>query len=173
MLGANFAASVVPGIEHVWTQHIEIAAKIKEEAPHRVFVHSRPRFFQTKSGGGAWFTGVSKEQEDNVDYLWDLLGWVGGSSGFAAALWAKHGMGFDEVILAGVAMGESRAYAKEYDAVTRHANRPPAHDFNTNFASPDSVEHWLACIRNFIRQNKTNGIYSMSGETRRILGVPT
>lgn len=173
LLGVNFSASVVPGITHVWTQHIEIAGKIKHEAPHPVVVHSRPRHFQTKSGGGTWFVGVSKSQEDAVDYLWPGLGWVGGSSGFAAALWARHGMGFDEVILAGVPIGDTdRTYAGDYDVIARRAGRAPQHDFNTHFAAPDSIEHWQHCIHNFILQNKTDGIYSMSGWTAANLGIP-
>jgi hypothetical protein len=173
LLGVNFSASVVPGIRHVWTQHIEIAGKIKGMALEPVRVHSRPRSFQVRSGGTAWFTGVSKELEDQVDYLWPDLGWVGGSSGFAAALWAKHGIGFDEVILAGVGLQvDSRKYSDEYCEVTTKALRPPAHDGNTHFASPDSVEHWHQCINNFILQNKTTGIYSMSGWTSERLGLP-
>jgi hypothetical protein len=172
LLGVNFSASVVPGIEHVWTQHIEIAPKIKVEAPHPVWVHSRPRSFQTKHGGAAWFLGVSKAQESEVDYLWPDLGWVGGSSGFAAALWARHGMGFDEVILAGVPLDDARTYAPAYEAVSRHANRPPSHDFDTHYASPDSVEHWRQCIRNFTEDGRADGITSVSGWTLEWLGSP-
>ena len=173
LLGVNFSASVVPNIAHVWTQHLEIAAKIKAMAPHPVLVHSRPRTFQTKSGGGAWFLGVTKEQENSVDFLWPDLGWVGGSSGFAAALWARHGMGFSQVILAGVGLdSEYRVYANQYDEVARQANRAPQHDFCTHYASPDSDEHWQQCIRNFAEQGRTQGIFSMSGWTSQFLGKP-
>jgi hypothetical protein len=172
LLGANFAASVVPEIEHVWTQHIEIAGKIKSQAP--VKVHSRPRKFQTRVNGPIWQTGVSKEQEAAVDYLWPDLGWVAGSSGFSAALWAKHGLGFDEVILVGIPLTQDvRIYSAGYDAATRAGSRPPQHDFDKHYASPDSLEHWQQCIRNFTEQGKTAGIYSMSGFTREWLGAPT
>ena len=171
LLGVNFSASVVNGIEHVWTQHIEIASRIKAQRP--VKVHSRPRKFQTRVNGTTWMTGVSKAQEDEVDYLWPDLGWVAGSSGFSAALWARHGMGFDEVILAGVPLTkDDRTYAADYDAATRAGSRPPQHDFDKHYASPDSLEHWQQCIRNFTEQGRTVGIYSMSGFTREWLGAP-
>lgn len=172
LLGVNFSAALVPGVEHVWTQHIEIAGRIKKQC-NWVKVHSRPLSFQTKKGGANWFFPVSKAQEDDVDYLWPDLCWIGGSSGFAAALWARHGMGFDEVILAGVPLNkETRKYSTEYEEVTRAAIRPPAHDNETHFASLDSLEHWQQCIRNFTEVGRTEGIYSMSGWTAEWLGMP-
>ena len=171
LLGVNFSASIVPGIQHVWTQHIEIAGKIKAQAD--VKVHSRPRQFQVRVNGPVWHTGVSKAQEGEIDYLWPDLGWVAGSSGFSAALWARHGMGFNEVILAGIPLNkEARKYSPDYESVTRAAIRPPAHDNEKHFSSLDSMEHWQQCIRNFTEQGKTAGIYSMSGFTREWLGAP-
>lgn len=171
LLGCNFAPALVPGIQQVWTQHIEIAGKIKHECPG-VKVHSRPRHFQTKSGGAQWFLGVSKAQEDEVDYLWPDLGWVAGSSGFCAGLWARHGLGFDTVILAGVPLDYDRRYDDKYRDVAVKANRVPQHDFGKHYASSDSIEHWQQCIRMFTEQGKTGGIYSMSGFTREWLGEP-
>jgi hypothetical protein len=171
ILGVNFSASVVPGIQHVWTQHIEIAGKIKAQAD--VFVHSRPRKFQTRVNGPVWRTGVTKDQEALVDYQWPDLGWVSGSSGFAAALWARHGMGFDEVILCGVGLTmDNRSYSEAYEAAARAGSRPPQHDFDTHYASMMSLEHWQHCIRMHTEQGKTEGIFSMSGFTREWLGAP-
>lgn len=165
LLGVNFSATLVPEIRHVWTQHLEIVPKIKAQCPH-VRVHCRPLAAQirTVTDGG---------NEEAADYLWPELGWVAGSSGFAAALWAKHGMGFDEVILAGVPLNpETLMYDPGYREATMKGGRPPAHDEGRHFASPDSMEHWHQCIRNFTRDGKTYGIHSMSGWTAEWLGMP-
>ena len=87
VVGVNNAGSMVPTIKHVWTQHNNLAKQYKDKA--EVKVHGRANIM------GDW-----------TDYVWPSLNWVCGSSGVAGALWAKHGLGFDEVIMAGIPLSQ-------------------------------------------------------------------
>lgn len=160
MLGVKYAACLYQEIEHVWTQHLEQVEAIRSRAGRPIFVHARPKGNQRKRS----FTAI-KLAED-VDYVWPNLAWVGASSGFAAALWARHGMGFDEVILCGVPM-EHGGYCDEVGAFKKLYRREA-----TSFVPESSLNHWYDSIRNYIATGKTAGIKSMSGWTSRVLGSP-
>lgn len=145
VVGVNNVGAMIPEIEHVWTQHNNLAQQYKSNA--KVKVHGRANVM------GDW-----------VDYLWPKLNWVCGSSGIAGALWAKHGLGFDEVIMAGIPLSrDSLLYSEKY---------PSKYTKESGFATEDQVEHWLGHLMTFKTQGKMDGIYSMSGTTARILGAP-
>jgi hypothetical protein len=93
ILGVKFAASLVPEIEHIWTQHGEMTLKIKQAAGRKIYVHARPRASQTVRGT-QWYVPHLQEAYDAIDYIWRDLNFCVGSSGVAGALWAKHAMGF-------------------------------------------------------------------------------
>jgi hypothetical protein len=160
MLGVKYACVLYPEIEHVWTQHLEQANDIREKAGRPVYVHSRCRVNQKRV---AWFTGGN---EKHIDYLWPDLHWVSWSSGFAAALWARHGMGFDEVIMCGIPM-EPGVYAPEMATV-----KQPRGDDGKSFVDTGALMRWRDGVMNFVREGKTRAIYSMSGWTCRELGYP-
>lgn len=164
VLGIKFVAFLVPEIQHVWSQHIELVAKIKRAAGRAIKVHVRPKKFQNGTAA-TWYYPNNKEALDAVDYEWPSLHWVSGSSGFAGALWARHGMGFDEVIMAGIPMDpKDRSYVSGY-------GQKPKFDNNT-YANEHQVDHWLQIIKRFQSEGKTEGIYSMSGKTKKFLGTP-
>jgi hypothetical protein len=160
LLGVNNVAAMVNGIEHIWTQHSDHAPMFKSNAPH-IKVHARPRQFT--NGGGMWFLPAADHKWAAVDYVWPTLTWVGGSSGVAGALWARHGMSFDEVILAGVPLAGSR-YAKAYPSV------PTKED--GSWAESHQLEQWIDQLRGHQARGKTENIFSMSGRTRDVLGAP-
>lgn len=161
IIGVKFAASVVPEIEHIWTQHGEMTLKIKAAAGRKIWVHARPRKFQVGTINGIPST---KEAYDAVDYLWPSLPYAVGSSGVAGALWARHGMGFQEVIMAGIGLDcGSLEYAENYP------NRYSQHE---GFAKPAQIDHWLNLLKRHQEEGLTDGIYSMSGSTQKVLGKP-
>jgi hypothetical protein len=160
LLGVNNVAAMVDGIEHIWTQHSDHAPMFKANASH-IKVHARPR--QYRNGGGLWFLPASDRAWAAVDYVWPELTWVGGSSGVAAALWARHGMGFDEVILAGVPL-EGLRYAEPYPSV-------PTKEGGA-WAEEHQLVQWYEQLRGHQERGKTEGVYSMSGRTREVLGAP-
>lgn len=145
VLGVNNAGSMIPSIEHVWTQHNNLAKQYKDKA--NVKVHGRANIM------GDW-----------TDYIWPSLNWVCGSSGVAGALWAKYGMGFDEVIMAGIPLNR--------EVLTYNEKYPSQYTKVEGFATGDQVEHWIGHLKAFKEQGKTEGIYSMSGTTAAILGKP-
>ena len=157
MLGVKYAACLYPEIEHVWTQHLEQAVNIKERAPRPVSVHARPKGMQKK-----WSIYVFGKTDDGVDYIWPELDWVCGSSGFAAALWARHGMGFDEVIMCGLPM-QDRDYIAD---VASFKPMLPEENFRP------AIKHWHNSIAVIKARGQTAGITSMSGFTREALGAP-
>jgi len=160
-LGVKFAASVVPEIEHVWTQHGEMTLKIKAAVSRRIWVHARPRNFQVGTKNGI---PSSKEAYDAVDYLWPSLPFAVGSSGVAGALWARHGMGFQEVIMAGIGLSsDDQKYAEGY---------PNGYSQHEGYAKPNQIEHWFNLLKRHQEEGLTEGIYSMSGATQKILGKP-
>ena len=163
ILGVNNAAAMIPDIEHVWTQHGDHAQMYKEKAGRQIYVHARPRHYS--NGGGTWLLPVADHKWKYVDYVWPTLAWVAGSSGVAGALWARHGMGYDEVIMAGVPLEVTTlTYSDQYAS-------KPTKDGNA-FAEANQVEHWSAILRGHVANGVTGGIYSMSGETAKILGRP-
>jgi hypothetical protein len=162
ILGVNHAPSLVPEITHVWTQHGDVAPSIKASAKQQVFVHARPRKYS--NGAGMWLLPVPDSRWELVDYEWPSLTWVCGSSGIAGALWAKHGMGYDEVIMAGVPLNvKLMTYADGYASTPK---------FGRDFAQDHQVEGWLGHLRTHKANGKTEGIFSMSGATAEILGMP-
>jgi hypothetical protein len=164
VLGANYTAQLVPEIEHIWTLHNEGAHHIKRQAGRKIYVHTRPRKYS--NGGGLWLVPAPDEAWNEVDYVWKSLHWVTGSSGPAAALWAKHGLGFDEVIMAGIQLSTS---AQNYVAgYLDPKKKDPDH-----FADESNILHWQACVLAHYEQGKYQGIYSMSGFTAGLLGTPT
>jgi hypothetical protein len=163
ILGVKYASSVVPEIEHVWTQHGEMTLRIKAAAGRRIYVHARPRTIQTPQGT-AWFIPNKAEAYEAIDYVWPSLPYLKGSSGIAGALWARHGMGFDEVILAGIGLSHrNRKYVQQY---------PNKYQKGDAYASPEQIDNWVGILREHIKEGRTEGIYSMSGITAKLLGKP-
>ena len=163
VLGVKYAASLVPEIEHVWTQHGEMTLKIKQAAGRKIYVHARPRNYQTPRGT-VWYLPHSKEAFEAIDYLWPSLPFAVGSSGVAGALWARHGMGFDEVIMAGIGLSaDNLTYANGY---------PNGYSQHAGYAKPNQVDHWLNILKRHHEEGLTDGIVSMSGATQKILGKP-
>jgi len=163
IIGVKYAASLVPEIRHVWTQHCEMTKQIKDRAGRKIYVHARPRASQINKTF-LWHDPSAKEAFDAIDFFWPDLGWAKGSSGVAGALWAKHGMGFDEVIMAGIGLDcGSVKYAENY---------PNRYSQSSGFATPAQIEHWVKLLVSHKDDGKTDGIYSMSGATQQILGSP-
>lgn len=164
IVGANNTAELVPEIEHIWTLHNEGVHHIKQRAGRKIYVHTRPRKYS--NGGGLWLTPAPQESWDQVDYVWRSLHWLTGSSGASAALWAKHGMGFDEVIMVGIQLSsDSQHYISGY--------LDPKKKEQDYFADQNSIEHWQACMISHRDQGKYEGIYAMSGFPAGLLGMPT
>lgn len=164
IVGANYTAQLVPEIEHIWTLHNAEAKKIKDKVGRKIYIHTRPR--QYSNGGGLWLVPTPDEAWNEVDYVWKSLHWVTGSSGPSAALWAKHGLGFDEVIMAGIQLSTSSQYYVPGYLDPKKADR-------TLFAEEHNILHWQACVLAHYEQGKYQGIYSMSGFTAGLLGTPT
>jgi hypothetical protein len=163
ILGVKYAASLVPEIEHIWTQHGEKTISIKKAAGRTIYVHARPRTFQTP-GGTLWYLPHKKEAFEAIDYVWDSLSYAVGSSGLAGALWARHGMGYDEVILAGIPLSVNNAqYAEGY---------PNKYQNKNSYASADQIDNWVKALKDHIKNDRMIGVYSMSGATRKLLGPP-
>lgn len=135
--------------------------KIKAAAGRKIYVHARPRKFQVGTVNGI---PSMKEAYDAVDYLWPSLPYAVGSSGVAGALWARHGMSFDEVIMAGIGLSA--------DDLTYVAGYPNGYSQHAGYAKPNQVDHWLGILRRHQEEGLTDGIVSMSGATQKILGGP-
>jgi hypothetical protein len=145
LLGANLIGALFQEIRMVWTQHPEDAATIRDTAD--VLVHSRPQKGKDCSG---------------VDYLWPDLTWVGGTSGMAAALWARHGLGYSDVVMAGSPLLPNiNTYVPGYPWPSPKGWAPYA-----------AFGQWHDQIRSLRHRGLTAGITSMSGATRKILGAP-
>jgi hypothetical protein len=163
ILGVKFAASLVPDIWHVWTQHGEMTLDIKKSVNRKIYVHARPRMIQTAKGTKLYIPH-SKESYEAIDYVWPELDYAKGSSGIAGALWARHGMGFDEVIMAGIGLSYGdKTYASGY---------PNKYQCGNAYANNGQIENWLRLLHKHVEDRRTNGIFSMSGKTREILGSP-
>lgn len=163
ILGVKYAAALVPEIQHVWTQHAEFTLKIKASAGRQIFVHSREPEAQSDKGTVRHITGL-RAAFDAVDYVWPSLSFVTGSSGVAGALWAKHGMCYNEVIMVGITLSVKDAtYASGY---------PNKYQKVTKYASDEQIDNWLKILKEHQKNGLTNGIYSMRGATRKVLGEP-
>ena len=144
LLGANFAAGLFPGIEHVWTQHNNGAQLLRDGLGSGVKIHGR--------------AGIMGD----VDYEWPELRGFKGSSGLVGALWAKA-MGFDEVIMAGIPLsGSTLDHSEEYQAISK----------DRNLYTTASIELYQTFVRKYKKEGKAEGICSMSGYTRKIFGPP-
>jgi hypothetical protein len=74
-------------------------------------------------------------------------------------------MGFDEVIMAGVPLEvSSLVYSDQYPS-------KPTKD-GGQFAEWNQIEHWAEILRGHKAKGLAEGIYSVSGETNKILGMP-
>lgn len=160
--GANFTGSMIPEIEHIWTQHGELAHKYREDAGRKIYVHAR---FCTKlDRKGMAELKFQRHLYENIDYVWPELDWVAGSSGVAGAYWLRHGMGYSKVVLCGVPLSiDNTEYHDRYPGKRRNNGRKC--NEKSNF------ENWIGILQNNVGP-RTEGIYSMSGMTRKILGGP-
>lgn len=160
--GANYTASMIPEIEHVWSQHDDMAQKLKDDAGRQIYVHTR--FSQSMGIDNLWKLKHPRRVYNAVDYVWPDLEWVAGSSGVAGAYWLRHGMGYDKVIICGAPLSiDCLDYSKEYTGYRRNKGRPCAKKKN--------MQEWLSALKRNVGP-RTEGIYSMSGATQRILGGP-
>lgn len=147
IVGVNNAGAMIPEIKHVWTQHNKLSKEYKENAD--VKVHGRSNILGDR----------------HTDYIWPKLNWVCGSSGVGGALWARWGLGFDEVIMAGIPLNSKNTlYSEKY---------PSKYTKKHGFADKHQILNWLNHLMLHQKNEKTIGIYSMSGETMRILGEPS
>jgi hypothetical protein len=73
-------------------------------------------------------------------------------------------MGFQEVIMAGIGLDcGSLEYAENY---------PNKYSQHEGFAKPAQIDHWLNLLKRHQEEGLTDGIYSMSGSTQKVLGKP-
>lgn len=141
VLGVNHVASMVDGVRHIWTQHQEKAPFIRATTKTKIKIHAR-------------------EAGEDIDYVWPELHWVLGSSGLGAAMWAKYGLGYSEVILAGIPLDPGQT---QYSDSYQHKHQ---------FAPSVQIAAWKRHLEIYQEDGKTEGIFSMSGSTRSILGAP-
>ena len=160
LIGAKYAAILYPEIEHVWTQHPEQAADIRERAGRPIFIHAREYARKRKSRRRR----ILAQNAEHIDFFWPSLHWIEDSSGFAAALWARHGLGFRETILCGVPLLDD-GYCPEIAAF-----KPVR--FGDSFIGLDVLGKWRDLIARYVSEGITAGITSMSGWTREHLGSP-
>ena len=166
VVGANFAVKLFPEIVHVWTQHNDVGKELKDSVDRTIFVHARPAKIRSGTGGNMWLLPVPAHKWAYIDYEWPEFGWFNGSSGVAAGLWAKHGLGYDEVILCGCPVSkDTNKYHEAYEEGTRHKK-------GADWAKKSSFAHWQQSILKHKENGKTQGIYSMSGFTKGVLGEP-
>jgi hypothetical protein len=142
ILGVNEVAGIIDGIEHIWTQHNNMADRFRLAAKSHVYVHAR--------------AGILGE----VDYWWPELAGMKGSSGMVGALWARA-MGFDEVIMVGIPLSTSE---------TKYSEKYPGASRTKDFATEASILGWQKAARQHKESGRTQGIYSMSGYTKKLFG---
>ena len=164
ILGVKYTATLVPEIEHIWTQHGEMTLMIRAAAKRPIIVHARPKILQTAKGT-VWEIPCKKEAYESIDYIWPSLSYAVGSSGVAGALWARHGMGFDEVIMAGIGLtaAQDRGYVSGY---------PNKFSKPDGYASIDQIDNWVRILKMHKEEGRMEGIFSMSGKTKNVLGAP-
>jgi hypothetical protein len=161
LLGVKYAAVLYQEIEHVWTQHTEQAPDIRVRAGRKISIHGRPSRLQHRRS-----TWVIPGKTSDLDYAWPSLSWVYGGSGFCAGLWARHGMGFSEVILCGIPM-DTGGYAPEIAQF-----KVPRGDGGKSFVDAPALARWRNLVSEFLKDGRAAGITSMSGWTRSALGAP-
>lgn len=161
LLGVKYAVAISPEIVHVWSQHAEQCADIRARAGRPIFVHVRKPEPRRRR-----LLRALEPYESDIDYLWPALHWVCGSSGFSAALWARHGLGFSEAILCGVPL-MAAGYTPEVAAF-----KPVAAEGGTSFIDLRVIVAWRELIGTYIKDGLADGITSMSGWTRDNLGAP-
>ena len=145
VLGVNEVPGMIDGIEHIWTQHNNYSEVLRKVAGRPIYIHAR--------------AGIMGD----VDYWWEELAGMKGSSGMVGALWAKA-MGFDEVIMVGIPLSTSeRVYSEKY---------PGSPGGDHLVATENNILGWQEMVRHHKKQGRTEGIYSMSGYTRQIFGPP-
>jgi hypothetical protein len=113
------------------------------------------------------------EDRPHIDRIWPELAGVGGTSGWGAARIARL-MGYDEVILCGcplqvTADGEAYHDAQVHEAAAqaganRHRGEPWGND--------NAVRQYQRQIESDVQLGLAEGIRSMSGWTRQVLGAP-
>lgn len=154
LLGCNLVPAMIPEIKKTWTQEaVKNGRMIRAQVAEDVEIHT------------AMLPKPGMEYLYQADYVWPELSWICGTSGFAAGLWARHGLGYDEVILAGVPLDKSvNVYRSEYKSPFNNPEMP--------FAGEELFEHWHQQIRTHCNNGKTENIFSMSGATMYLLGAP-
>lgn len=145
IVGVNNAAAIVPEIEHIWTQHNNYAQEYKTKAGRPIKVHAR--------------AGI---MGNDVDYWWNSMVGMKGSSGVVAAIWAKA-MGFDEVVMAGIPLSVSST-----DYYAQYPDSKP----DRVFAPTENIEHWQRFLYIHKEHGRMDGVTSLSGYTRQVLGAP-
>ena len=99
---------------------------------------------------------------NDVDYWWNSMVGIKGSSGVVAAIWAKA-MGFDEVIMAGIPLS--------VNSTDYHAQYPDSKPDKV-FAPTNNIEHWQRFLYIHKEHGRMDGVTSLSGYTRQVLGAP-
>lgn len=146
------------------THHGEYAEPIKEL--HRKRWGDDVQIFAPKK----LFTD---EQRRHIDREWHELAGVGGTSAWGAARMAKL-LGASEVILCGCPIeptepGKPYHHPMIYQATYQHGIR---NQRGEPFANPAAVRGYQRFIESDIQLGNAEGIYSMSGWTRKALGAP-
>jgi hypothetical protein len=49
---------------------------------------------------------------------------------------------------------------------------PNKYTAGVGYAAPPQIENWIGILKGHIKEGRTDGIYSMSGSTRKLLGAP-
>jgi hypothetical protein len=111
-----------------------------------------------------WYLPHAKDAFEAIDYLWPSLPFAVGSSGVAGAMWARHGMGFHEVIMAGIGL--------DFDSLKYAEGNPNGYSQHQGFAKENQIDHWLKILKRHQEEGLTENIYSMSGATQKLLGAP-
>lgn len=153
ILGVTTMARLVPEVEHIWTQHGDEAGRLRDMAKRKIYVHARAKNYK----------GVPANVEE-CDFLWPELNWVGGSSGFAGAMWASHGLGFTEVIMCGIPISVDELGYVESLPLT-----PERFAIGHNYGS---TVGWQRQILGFKERGLTKAVRSMSGWTKEVFGAP-
>ena len=112
-----------------------------------------------------WLLPVADYLWEKVDYQWPDLHWVSGSSGVAGALWAKHGLGYEMVVMCGIPLDpDSVKYNDKYPS------KPTKQ--NGDFAEKRQLLKWAQTFEQYVNDGRASNIYSMSGKTNEITGNP-
>lgn len=163
LYGANSACNLFPEIGHIWTQHARCVSDIKAKCPG-VKVHARDRTFTERHltitlSGADWAM---------LDYAWPELDWIDGTSGVGAALWARHGLGHEPVIVCGVALDPAQnGYAEGYPWPMRGMDGTVWQD-----PSGDTFEVWQGLVAKHHKAGRLQGVRAMSGYLKTLVGEP-